>query len=39
LIVPITLLAVRLLAADEGARWWSYIEYLASDALEGPQYR
>lgn len=23
------------LAADDAARWWSYIEYLASDALEG----
>src|SRR5580692_8490264 len=24
-----------LFAADDAARWWSYIEYLASDALEG----
>jgi hypothetical protein len=28
-------LPVALLAADDGARWWSYVEYLASDALEG----
>jgi hypothetical protein len=29
------LLPLALLASDEGARWWSYVEYLASDALEG----
>ena len=26
---------IALLAADDAARWWSYIEYLASDTLEG----
>ncbi len=26
---------VALLASDDAARWWSYVEYLASDALEG----
>ena len=31
----LTLLPLTLLAADNDARWWSYVEYLASDALEG----
>lgn len=30
LVIPLTLVAM-----DDAARWWSYIEYLASDALEG----
>jgi hypothetical protein len=31
----ILLLPVALVAADDAARWWSHVEYLASDALEG----
>jgi hypothetical protein len=33
----ITLAACSLLAAGapDGARWWSYVEFLASDKLEG----
>lgn len=33
--VVLTILPVLLLAADNAARWWSYVQYLASDALEG----
>ena len=33
-LIPV-LVPVLLLAGDGGTRWWSYIEYLASDALEG----
>lgn len=29
------LLPLALFAAEDGARWWSHVEYLASDALEG----
>ena len=28
-------LAAAVLYAADGARWWSYVEYLASDAMEG----
>ncbi len=31
----LALLPVILVAADDASRWWSYVEYLASDALEG----
>ena len=33
--LSLVLVPVALLAADEAARWWSYVEYLASDAMEG----
>jgi len=33
-LVPLALLAADT-ASDNAGRWWSYIEYLASDALEG----
>src|SRR4051794_10503404 len=33
--VIFAVLPLTLLAADDATRWWSYIEYLASDALEG----
>ncbi len=33
--VVFAVLPIVLLAADDGARWWSFVEYLASDALEG----
>ncbi|HEY4087561.1 MAG TPA: M28 family metallopeptidase [Bryobacteraceae bacterium] len=31
----VLLIPVALFAADDAARWWSHVEYLASDALEG----
>ncbi|HXE63651.1 MAG TPA: M28 family metallopeptidase [Bryobacteraceae bacterium] len=31
----ILLVPIALFAADDAARWWSHVEYLASDALEG----
>jgi hypothetical protein len=31
----ILLIPIALSAADDAARWWSHVEYLASDALEG----
>src|ERR1700694_5481197 len=36
-IVAMALAACSLLAADapDGTRWWSYVEFLASDKLEG----
>src|SRR5258706_15548546 len=32
LAAPLTLMAA---SAPDGARWWSYVEFLASDKLEG----
>ncbi len=34
-IVVLAIAPVMLLAADDATRWWSYVQYLASDALEG----
>ncbi len=31
----VLLIPIALFAADDAARWWSHVEYLASDALEG----
>src|SRR5208282_787750 len=33
--VPLLVSVLLIAAAPDGARWWSYVEFLASDKLEG----